>query len=140
MLQLFSSLKSLLKIKKVLSDSPILRLHYHATVIALIVFSLVCSARQYLGEPIRCLTDCNFDGCVDTVNNFCWIETTYTYNSNHDPQYIKDGFLAYPGIGPQQKEGLQNDKREIKYYQWVAFVLFFQVRRFRFVFKCTKSF
>lgn len=63
----------------------------------------------------------------DVLNTYCWIHSTYT---------VIDAFMktpgnqvAYPGVensftrSPTDK----NHTKHVKYYQWVAFMLFFQV-------------
>lgn len=52
MFDVFGSVKGLLKLDQVCIDNNIFRLHYKATVIILIAFSLLVTSRQYIGDPI----------------------------------------------------------------------------------------
>lgn len=60
----------------------------------------------------------------DVLNTYCWIHSTYT---------IVDAFMRkqgqevpFPGVDNSQARGSVTI-RHTKYYQWVAFTLFFQV-------------
>lgn len=57
----------------------------------------------------------------DVLNTYCWIHSTYTVEGGGIPG--KDS--AYPGVRPA---GPNSIRRPARYYQWVAFVLFIQVR------------
>lgn len=67
----------------------------------------------------------------DVLNTYCWIHSTYT---------VIDAFMkmpgnqvAYPGVENYPRDGNNNNQhpkaptKQVKYYQWVAFMLFFQV-------------
>lgn len=60
----------------------------------------------------------------DVLNTYCWIHSTYT---------VVDAFMKkqgqevpFPGVDNSQSRG-QLTIKHTKYYQWVAFTLFFQV-------------
>ena len=60
------------------------------------------------------------------MNTYCWIHSTYT---------VVDAFMKkqgqevpFPGVDNSQRSGALTI-RHTKYYQWVAFTLFFQVSR-----------
>lgn len=60
----------------------------------------------------------------DVLNTYCWIHSTYT---------VVDAFMKkqgqevpFPGVDNSQSRGSLTIKHT-KYYQWVAFTLFFQV-------------
>lgn len=62
----------------------------------------------------------------DVLNTYCWIHSTYT---------VVDAFMKkqgqevpFPGVDNSQQRG-QLTIKHTKYYQWVAFTLFFQVSR-----------
>lgn len=68
----------------------------------------------------------------DVLNTYCWIHSTFT---------VVDAFMkttgtqvAYPGVENYPKDTNNNHgktpTKQVKYYQWVAFMLFFQVRCF----------
>lgn len=52
---LFGSVKSLVKLDDYCIDNNVFRLHYKATVIFLIAFSLLVTSNQYFGDPIDCI-------------------------------------------------------------------------------------
>ena len=64
---------------KVRNDDDIVdRLNHFYTTGLLIIFTVVVSARQYVGDPIRCWCPAEFPGThVDYTNNICWISNTY---------------------------------------------------------------
>ena len=55
MLDVVRGLKGLAKVSHVQIDSSIFRLHYTLTVMACLGFSLLVTARQYVGNPIDCV-------------------------------------------------------------------------------------
>ncbi|XP_011864067.1 PREDICTED: innexin inx2 [Vollenhovia emeryi] len=118
MFDVFGSVKGLLKLDSVCIDNNVFRLHYKATVIGLIIFSLLVTSRQYIGDPIDCIVD---DIPLHVMDTYCWIYSTFTI-----PQRTgvigKD--VVHPGVGPHV-EGVDEVKYH-KYYQWVCFTLFFQ--------------
>lgn len=127
MIDIFRSLKSLVKVNHIKTDSIIFRLHYSLTVIVLLAFSLIVTTRQYVGNPIDCIH--TKDIPEDVLNTFCWIHSTYTMKHLFHKKVGEE--VAYPGVGNSQMEKLVNGKAERKtyrYYQWVCFCLFFQVK------------
>jgi len=116
MLGLFASVKVLVKLDSVHVDNFVFRLHYKATGIILIVFSLLVTARQYIGDPIDCLV--NSDVPPNIMDTYCWIHSTFTL-----PDNVSGKKTLYPGVR-EYKNGDQ--VKYHKYYQWVCFVLFFQ--------------
>ena len=123
MFDVFGSVKGLLKLDSVNIDNNIFRLHYKATVIVLIAFSLVVTSRQYIGDPIDCIVEGVPGNVMDT---YCWIHSTFTIPNRMASEVIgKD--VPHPGVRPHQ-EGDQIKYH--KYYQWVCFVLFFQALLF----------
>lgn len=67
------------------------------------------------GDPISCISD----GAVPAhvLNTFCWITYTFTLPEANAKS------VAHPGLGNEYGE----EKRIHAYYQWVPFMLFFQV-------------
>lgn len=127
MLDIFRGLKSLIKVNHIKTDSPVFRLHYSLTVMILMSFSLIVTTRQYVGNPIDCIH--TKDVPEDVLNTFCWIHSTYTMKHLFTKKVGVE--VAYPGVGTSQLEKLVNGKAEPKiyrYYQWVCFCLFFQVK------------
>ncbi|CAH1730953.1 innexin inx2-like [Aphis gossypii] len=119
MLNVFGAVKDLLKLDAVCIDNNVFRLHYKATVIMLVGFSLIVTARQYVGEPINCLVD----GVPNKImESYCWIHSTFTVVKKVSGRVGKD--VVQPGVAPfRQGEDIVKYHR---YYQWVCFVLFFQ--------------
>ncbi|MCP6198758.1 hypothetical protein NL445_27350, partial [Klebsiella pneumoniae] len=119
MFDVFGSVKGLLKLDSVCIDNNVFRLHYKATVIILIAFSLLVTSRQYIGDPIDCIVD---EIPLAVMDTYCWIYSTFTIPNRLIGRVGKD--YVQPGVGPHV-EG-QDEVKYHKYYQWVCFVLFFQ--------------
>ena len=139
MLEIFRGLKGLVKPHHVTIDSSIFRLHYGATVTFLLAFSLIVTTRQYVGNPIDCVH--TKDIPEDVLNTYCWIHSTYTIpsafwkrigNLSNKTIMIKMMIIigidvAHPGI---DKTIDPEERRYVRYYQWVCFCLFFQVKKY----------
>ena len=79
------------------------------------------TTRQYVGAPIMCVH--TRDIPKDVLNTYCWIHPTYTLSSAHWKRVGVD--VPHPGVDKTRDD---RDKKHVKYYQWVGFCLFFQVR------------
>ncbi|XP_052868573.1 innexin inx2 [Anopheles cruzii] len=123
MFDVFGSVKGLLKLDQVCIDNNIFRLHYKATVVVLIAFSLLVTSRQYIGDPIDCIVD---EIPLNVMDTYCWIYSTFTIPNRLTGIAGKD--VVQAGVG-SHVEGLDEVKYH-KYYQWVCFVLFFQAMLF----------
>lgn len=124
MFDVFGSVKSLLKLDSVCIDNNVFRLHYKATVIILVAFSLLVTSRQYIGDPIDCIVDQSIGG--DIMDTYCWIHSTYTVPTHYGEEI--GSVVPHPGI-----TGVTSKTEKVKYhkyYQWVCFVLFFQAMLF----------
>lgn len=119
MFDVFGSVKGLLKIDAVNIDNNIFRLHYKATVIVLVTFSIIVTSRQYIGDPIDCIVEGVPSNVMDT---YCWIHSTFTIPNRMATEIVGKN-VPHPGIRPFE-EG--DTVKYHKYYQWVCFVLFFQ--------------
>lgn len=117
--QLFGGLKGFFKTDTVNIDNNVFRLHYKLTVVILIAFSIVVTGRQYIGDPIDCISRDDIPN--NLLDTFCWIHTTF---SLEDSWFKKVGSeVPYPGIDKY----VPGEKRVYHaYYQWVCFVLFIQ--------------
>lgn len=127
MLDIFRGLKSLVKVNQIKTDSPIFRLHYSISVMILMSFSLIITTRQYVGNPIDCIH--TKDVPEDVLNTFCWIHSTYIMKHLFNKKVGSE--VAYPGVGNSQAEKIGDvagEKKVYRYYQWVCFFLFFQVK------------
>jgi innexin len=123
MFDVFGSVKGLLKLDQVCIDNNIFRLHYKATVIILVAFSLLVTSRQYIGDPIDCIVD---EIPLNVMDTYCWIYSTFTIPNRLSGVVGKD--IVQPGVG-SHSEG-EDEVKYHKYYQWVCFVLFFQGKVF----------
>ena len=93
-------------------DDWIDRLNHLYTTIVFIIFTIVVSTKQYVGEPIHCWCPAEFtDAMVDYTNNVCWVSNTY--------------FVHFDDDIP--KHDYMKRETEIGYYQWVPMILLFQV-------------
>jgi hypothetical protein len=121
MLGSFSSLKSVLKFKRVKIDATIFRLSYKFSVTLMIASSILVTSRQFFGDPIDCVHSHDIPKSV--LNTYCWIHSTYTIPSAFWKRISID--VPHPGI---DKTVDPDERRYVKYYQWVVFCLSFQVR------------
>ncbi|KAJ1527677.1 hypothetical protein ONE63_007636 [Megalurothrips usitatus] len=120
MFKLFGGLKEYFKLPDVIIDSPIFRLHNLFTTALLASCSLVITATQYVGKPIECIVN----GLpTHPINTYCWITSTFTMPDAFQRQVGKE--VAHPGVA--NDFGDEDAKKYYTYYQWVCFVLFFQV-------------
>nr|AFC34070.1 INX10 [Hirudo verbana] len=85
------------------------RLSYRYTVSMLIIFAIIVSTKQYVGDPIQCWVPAHFTpNHEEYTNDFCWIRNTY--------------YLPYDEYVPKEHEGRQI----IPYYQWIPLILLVQ--------------
>ena len=84
---------------------------------------------RYVGNPIDCVH--TKDIPEDVLNTYCWIHSTYTIPSAFWKRVGLD--VAHPGI---DKTIDPEERRYVKYYQWVCFCLFFQVGTVSCLFQC----
>lgn len=130
-------------IDKAIIDNMIFRCHYKITSAILFVCCIIVTANNLigkfitpnrrcrhndekmiisntfiLGDPISCIND----GAVPNhvINTYCWITYTYTMPGQHGKSI--GTHVAHPGLGNDYGE-----KTYHSYYQWVPFMLFFQV-------------
>nr|BCO10869.1 Limax innexin 3 [Ambigolimax valentianus] len=92
------------------------RISHLWTVCLLVLFTLLISSAQYVGDPIQCWCPAQFSGAqVGYTKSVCWISNTY-YFPNED-------------IIP--KDITLRQEKEINYYQWVPFIFMFQALMFK---------
>lgn len=136
MYSLFESLRSILKVQSCTLDNPIYQLHYRATVIFLVAFSILVTARQFIGDPIECMAGPTVpEKMLDT---FCWVHTTFSVETAWKKRIGVD--VVYPGV--ENSKGSEYGRVYHTYYQWVCFVLFFQAIGFwapRFIWKMAEG-
>ena len=102
------------------------RLHCKVTVLLLFTCCVVVSEGQFFGDPIDCMVEEIPSSIMDT---YCWIHSTFSI-----PRLMTSNSSApHPGVGPEYVR-LENEleyeleKVEHKFYQWVCFVIFIQVK------------
>lgn len=121
------------KINRIVLDNHIFRLHYKATSLLLLMFSILVTSTQYFGDPIDCIQHDSVPANV--IRTFCWIHSTFNVPAAFNATVGVDG-VAYPGI---QKYTPDEYRRYYGYYQWVCMVLFLQAACFyvpRYLWKC----
>jgi len=123
MFDVFSPLKSILKVSEVTIDNNVFRLHYKVTVIFLTAFSLLVTSRQYFGDPIDCIQKDDIPEKV--IDTYCWIHATFTLPDAFDKRVGYE--VPHPGV---DKYRPGETRVYHKYYQWVCFVLFLQAVMF----------
>ena len=140
MLDIFRGIRSLIKISHTHIDSTVFRMHYSITVLFLLLFSLIVSTRQYVGNPIDCMR--NREIPEEVINQYCWIHSTYTipeaYEHHHRPvphPGVDSSHLIYEHrhhrpVYHRTNSNKKESRRYARYYQWVYLCLFFQVRNF----------
>lgn len=117
--KLFGDLKNFFKTKKCSVDNFVFRLHYKFTLVVLIAFSIAVTGRQFLGDPIDCISKDDIPEAL--LKTYCWISTTFSIKSAWRKEVGKE--VPYPGV---DKYTPGEDKVYHAYYQWVCFVLFLQ--------------
>lgn len=118
MFDVFGSVKGLLKLDQVCIDNNIFRLHYKATVVFLVISSLMVTSKQYIGDPIDCIVEGIPPNVMDT---YCWIHSTFSVPNRWIGDLGTD--VPHPGVGVPTPD---EEVKYHKYYQWVCFFLFFQ--------------
>jgi hypothetical protein len=122
MLDLFKSIRTLIKIEQVCIDNNVFRLHYKATVILLFTCSILVTAKQFFGDPISCIVDKDKD-LQKAIETYCWIESTFSLPNRFGDKIGTQ--VPHPGIANYSPYSDEETKYH-KYYQWVCFTLFFQ--------------
>ncbi len=87
------------------------RLNYRYTVAILVVFAVIVSHRQFSESVIKCWVPAFFTSNYEQyANQVCWISNTYYVNTS---------------VGMPREDETKKDS-EIKYYQWIPFILLVQ--------------
>ncbi|ESN99000.1 hypothetical protein HELRODRAFT_154179 [Helobdella robusta] len=91
------------------------RLSYRFTTSFLIVFAILVTTKQFVGDPIQCWVPAHFTmNHEEYTNDYCWIRNTY--------------YLPYDEYVPKEHE---REKRQmIPYYQWMPLILLVQALNF----------
>ncbi|CAG2196167.1 innexin unc-9-like isoform X2 [Mytilus galloprovincialis] len=89
-------------------DDFIDRLNHKYTVMLLVIFTVIVSTSQYVGDPIECWCPTDFtENRVDYTNFVCWVSNTY--------------YIPMQNQIPAQYD--QRREQELTYYQWVPLIL-----------------
>lgn len=120
-MDVFGSLRSILKTDTTCIDNNIFRLHYKASVIILVACSIIVTSRQYIGEPISCHYQADNKIPAAVINQYCWIHATFTLPDALTKQVGVE--VPHPGV---DKYRPGEERTYHSYYQWVCFMLFFQ--------------
>lgn len=95
-------------------DDWIDRLNHRWTPVQLLLFALLVSTKQYVGDPISCWVPKHFSGAwEDYTNSYCWVRNTY--------------YLGWDEEVPTEQASRHN---RIIYYQWVPMILMMQALLF----------
>ena len=87
------------------------RISRRYSVILLMIFTILVSTKQYVGEPIACFCPAHFTGThVEYTNNICWISNTY--------------FVSFDRLLPKYPD--PKTEHFIYFYQYVPFILIIQ--------------
>lgn len=87
------------------------RISRRYSVVLLIIFTVLVSTKQYVGEPIACFCPAHFTGThVEYTNNICWISNTY--------------FVSFDRLLPKYPD--PKTEHFIYFYQYVPFILIVQ--------------
>jgi len=123
---IFGSVSGLFhKWDKACIDNHIFRLHYRGTVIIILAATALVTSRQFIGDPITCMSD---SMSSDIMNIYCWIHSTYTVNDKFNGTQGQD--YPMPGLGEDDVHGDREGVTHHKYYQWVIFMLTLQAGMF----------
>lgn len=94
-----------------IDDDFIDRLSHRYTINILVIFVIIVSSKQYVGEPINCWMPAHFTSSHEKyTNSYCLIQNTYYLPLTENVP--KDNDLA--------------KRRMIGYYQWVPMLLLIQ--------------
>ncbi|KRX25796.1 Innexin unc-9 [Trichinella nelsoni] len=94
-------------LKPTVDDDVVDRANYFYTPSLLLLFALIISTRQWIGQPIECWVPAEFKyAWEEYTENFCYIQDTYWLPLND----------TIPGRS-------ERGHKHISYYQWVPFIL-----------------
>jgi len=132
------------KIGEANSEGAISLLHYRASVLVILTFSLLVTSTELIAGHDS-IINCLHAGPIpeDVINNYCYIQGTFTipihynqFQTINGKQYPSIGnVISSAGVGPynagRNADGSPITEVEVKaYYQWVPFMLFLQAVMF----------
>ena len=91
-------------------DNFAFKLHYRVTFVVMLVCTALVSTRQFIGDPISCISDGVPGGTLDL---YCWIHSTFSVKSRWGD--VKDEYgeglphkvgmnQPHPGVAPPQPD------------------------------------
>ncbi|GFT46211.1 innexin shaking-B [Nephila pilipes] len=117
------SIGSLAKRENPSIDYETLKLHYAFTVGVLLIFFIIVSIEQNVGDPILC--EVAGGGSIVSINAYCWIHSTFVIPKAFNKEVNIEA--PHPGI-----DSTRNPREYyfLKYYQWIYIMLLFQALLF----------
>ncbi|GAB1602509.1 innexin unc-9 isoform X1 [Argonauta hians] len=105
------------RVRGSINDDWVDRLNHLYTVVLLVIFAVIISTGQYVGDAIQCWCPAEFtDAFVDYTKSYCWIANTY--------------YIPMTDVIPVEIR--KREDKQITYYQWVPLILLFQAFMFKF--------
>lgn len=99
------------------SDDWVDRFNHFTTVLIFIIFVVITTTAQYVGEPIVCWCPAEFtDAYVRYTNDICWVSNTY--------------YVSFADTISRERDFRWS--HEVTYYQWVPLILAFMAFLFKF--------
>ncbi|KAI8040218.1 innexin inx4 [Drosophila gunungcola] len=116
-------LSKYLQFKSVHIYDAIFTLHSKCTVALLLACTFLLSSKQYFGDPIQCVKQKDVDIAMDYIHSYCWIYGAYMQdNVTLAPSRRVNALLeCRPDVVGRQVA--PENRRYIRYYQWVVLVL-----------------
>lgn len=74
-MELLNSLRTIINAEKVQIDNNVFKMHYKVTVPMLLMFAVLLTSKQYVGDAITCDVESDRKKFMDT---YCWIYGTFT--------------------------------------------------------------
>lgn len=118
MFQAILPLTKYLKSKSVNIYDFAFTLHCKVTVVILLTFTVLVSARQFFGQPIECMGD---EKNIEYVNLFCWTLGTFIVTDANGQINNRNSIAV--GVGNEYKD---SKRLYVRYYQWVMVILLIQ--------------
>lgn len=113
--RLLKALFQIQEFKLRVDDDFVDRLNRQYTPAMFVMFTLLVSVKQYVGEPINCWVPAQFtQSHMDYANTVCWVSDTY--------------YVPFESVLPQSEE----PRTMISYYQWIPIILLLQASMFFF--------
>ena len=89
--------------------------HYHTSIMICVLSIIICAKQYIVGQPLQCWIPVEFkEGWEKYAENYCWVKNTYYIPRADELPDTPDERARY----------------EIRYYQWVPFVLGLQALLF----------